>query len=52
VVVDELHMLRDSGRGLPLELLLCKLLLGCPPARLQIIAMSATMSGVPLRIWS
>ena len=47
VVVDELHMVSDPQRGLPLELSLTKLLFAKLPA-LQIIGMSATMGGEPV----
>lgn len=44
MVIDELHMVSDTQRGLPLELSLTKLLFAKLPA-LQIIGMSATMGG-------
>ncbi len=44
MVIDELHMVSDPQRGLPLELSLTKLLFAKLPA-LQIIGMSATMGG-------
>ena len=47
VVIDELHMVSDPQRGLPLELSLTKLLFAKLPA-LQIIGMSATMGGEPV----
>ncbi|KAJ6216152.1 hypothetical protein RDWZM_007309 [Blomia tropicalis] len=46
VVIDELHMLGDSGRGYLLELLLTKIIFQCNSDRvkgLQIIGMSATI---------
>ena len=45
VVVDELHMVCDPSRGLPLELSITKLLFSQHADRIQLIGMSATMGG-------
>lgn len=45
VVVDELHMVCDPQRGLPLELSITKLLFSRYADRIQLIGMSATMGG-------
>ena len=45
VVVDELHMVCDPNRGLPLELSITKLLFSRYADRIQLIGMSATMGG-------
>ena len=45
VVVDELHMVCDNQRGLPLELSITKLLFSSHADCIQIIGMSATMGG-------
>ena len=45
VVVDELHMVCDPHRGLPLELSITKLLFSRYADRIQLIGMSATMGG-------
>ena len=46
MVVDELHMVCDPHRGLPLELSITKLLFSSYADRIQIIGMSATMGGM------
>ncbi|KAL0029501.1 hypothetical protein WJX77_012503 [Trebouxia sp. C0004] len=52
VVVDELHMVCDPHRGLPLELSITKLLFSRYADRIQLIGMSATMGGLQeLRSW-
>lgn len=43
VVLDEIHMLDDQGRGYILELIVSKLLCLLPNA-VQIVGMSATLS--------
>ena len=45
VMVDELHMVCDPHRGLPLELSITKLLFSRYADRIQLIGMSATMGG-------
>ena len=45
MVVDELHMVCDPHRGLPLELSITKLLFSRYADRIQLIGMSATMGG-------
>lgn len=45
MVVDELHMVCDPHRGLPLELLITKLLFSQHANSIQLIGMSATMGG-------
>lgn len=45
VVVDELHMVCDIHRGLPLELSITKLLFSRYADCIQLIGMSATMGG-------
>jgi len=45
VMVDELHMVCDPHRGLPLELSITKLLFSRNADRIQLIGMSATMGG-------
>ncbi len=45
VVVDELHMVCDPHRGLPVELSMTKLLFSGNADRIQLIGMSATMGG-------
>ena len=45
MVVDELHMVCDPHRGLPLELLITKLLFSRHADSIQLIGMSATMGG-------
>ena len=47
MVVDELHMVCDPQRGLPLELAITKLLFSSHAERIQLIGMSATMGGRP-----
>ncbi|DBA82486.1 TPA: hypothetical protein ACH3X2_000714 [Trebouxia sp. C0005] len=52
VVVDELHMVCDIHRGLPLELSITKLLFSRYADCIQLIGMSATMGGLQeLRSW-
>ena len=46
VVVDELHMVGDAGRGLGLETMLTKLLFHPDANGVQIIGMSATAGGL------
>lgn len=50
IVVDEVHLISDSGRGYILELLLSKLLYVCHKLnhKIQIITMSATLPNLPL----
>ena len=45
MVVDELHMVCDTSRGLPLELSITKLLFSQHADRIQLVGMSATMGG-------
>lgn len=45
VVIDELHMVCDPNRGLPLELSITKLLFSQYAERIQLVGMSATMGG-------
>lgn len=45
MVVDELHMVCDPQRGLPLELSITKLLFSSHANHIQLIGMSATMGG-------
>ena len=47
MVVDELHMVCDPQRGLPLELSITKLLYSSHAERIQLIGMSAPMGGRP-----
>lgn len=46
MVVDELHMVGDEGRGLALETMLTKLLFHPHAQGVQIIGMSATAGGL------
>ncbi|KAK9815292.1 hypothetical protein WJX72_001157 [[Myrmecia] bisecta] len=52
VVIDEMHMVCDPSRGLPLELSITKLLYSPAMRSIQILGMSATMGGLEaMRTW-
>lgn len=48
MVIDELHMVCDPHRGLPLELSITKLLFSKHAQHIQLVGMSATMGGKPV----